>query len=257
MTRYDKPTWQLVEDALDDLPDPFTNEDAVAWFKEHYPNLRPTTVSAHLSGMSINAKTRRNMPSLIEHGILYKLERNLYTRYNSGIHGTFDESGLQRGVGAADDSDEDDALEALTELSDEQVEFALELHLEDFMERNWSQIDFGRALEIVTDDEGLRIGRQYNTGVGPIDFLCRDRSSDALVVVELKKNKTSDQVVGQCQRYMGWVKRHVANEGQGVEGLIVAPEVTDKLRYALDMTTSIGVRCYRVQFELAEPEDTR
>jgi len=131
-------------------------------------------------------------------------------------------------------------------------EFALEQHLEEFMERNWGRIDFGRPLEIWLDEHGVS-GRQYPTEVGYIDFLCKDRSDGAFVVIELKRGRTSDVVVGQTQRYMGWVKRNLESSAP-VYGLIIANEIDNKPHYALDVATNISARQYRVQFELVEPE---
>jgi len=36
------------------------------------------------------------------------------------------------------------------------------------------------------------------------------------LVVEHKRNQTSDQTVGQLLRYIGWVKRHLAEDGDVV-----------------------------------------
>jgi hypothetical protein len=41
------------------------------------------------------------------------------------------------------------------------------------------------------------------------------------VVIELKKGRPSDQVVGQVLRYMGWVKKHLCTNGQAVKGLVI------------------------------------
>ncbi len=256
MATYDKPTWQLIEYALNDLPEIFTTDEVLGWFRSRYPKLKDGTVRAHLSGMSVNNPTRRHYSGLLAHGLLYKVDRYHYTRYDPERHGTFDKLGRQAEV-----ADEEEALaeEGLagyesTEPSPEQSEFALERHLEEFMERNWSRIDFGQPLDIWEDEDGIR-GRQYPTEVGYIDFLCRDRTSGSFVVVELKKGKTTDAVVGQCQRYMGWVKRNLDTEGRPVHGLIVASDLDSRLKYALEVTPHISLRLYRVNFELVSPEE--
>jgi RecB family endonuclease NucS len=41
-------------------------------------------------------------------------------------------------------------------------------------------------------------------------------------VVELKRGRASDVVVGQALRYMGFVKEQLAEDDQTVEGAIIA-----------------------------------
>jgi hypothetical protein len=255
MPLYDKPIWALIEDALGEMPEVFTTVDLLNWFRSRYPKIKESSLRAHIVGMSVNNPTRRFYSGTLSHGLLYRLGRSKFTRYDPARHGSFDSFGRQQGV-----SDEDDSLTAFVPsemgLEDEQVEavteFALEMHLEEFMERNWTQIDFGRPLNIWTDQNGLS-GRQYPTDVGYIDFLCKDPTEDAFVVVELKRGRTSDAVVGQTQRYMGWVKRNLSSNAP-VFGMIIASEIDEKLHYALDVTTNLSARQYRVQFELVEPE---
>jgi hypothetical protein len=127
-------------------------------------------------------------------------------------------------------------------------EFALETHLEEFMDKNWNHIDFGKSLQrYVTDEEN---GRQFPAGQWSIDFLCKDAESGDLVVVELKKGQTSDATVGQVLRYMAWVEENMAETGQEVKGIIIAGDVDDALRYALKKVPSISVLTYRVDFAL-------
>jgi hypothetical protein len=253
MAIYEKPTWQLVKDSLPQLPEIFSTEDALNWFHSKYPKIKDSTVRAHVIGMSLNSPSRRHYSGLLAHGLLYKVDRHHYTRYDPQRHGTFDEHGRQVGIG--DSAAEEGAAEALPEYpTEEQAEFALEQHLEEFMERNWVHIDFGMAIDIWVDPDGIS-GRQYPTSVGNIDFLCKERESGSFVVVELKKGGTTDTVVGQCQRYMGWVKQHLEREGKPVFGLIVASDVDERLSYALAVTPQIRLRLYRVKFDLVAPED--
>src|SRR3546814_10376966 len=58
------------------------------------------------------------------------------------------------------------------------------------------------------------IGRQYETTVGPIDILARDKKTGGYVVIELKKGRAADKVFGQLSRYMGWVKKNHAGDAQ-------------------------------------------
>ncbi|MBD1814499.1 DUF91 domain-containing protein, partial [Microcoleus sp. FACHB-DQ6] len=60
-------------------------------------------------------------------------------------------------------------------------------------------------ISILADDL-LVIGRQVITDYGgKLDLLCIDRNGD-LVIVELKKDKTSREVTAQALDYASWVK---------------------------------------------------
>jgi restriction system protein len=71
-----------------------------------------------------------------------------------------------------------------------------------------------------------------------------------LLVVELKKGRASDVVVGQVQRYMGYVKEELAEKGQAVRGVIIALQDDLKLRRALSVAPNIDFYTYKVQFRL-------
>ncbi len=54
-----------------------------------------------------------------------------------------------------------------------------------------------------------------------------------LLVVELKKGRASDAVVGQVLRYMGYIRELVAEPAQAVEGAIIASDDDNRIRRAL------------------------
>jgi restriction system protein len=99
-------------------------------------------------------------------------------------------------------------------------EFALDTHLEEFMDATWEGIGFGAKLVRYRSEN--QTGRQFPAGTWSIDFLCVEDSTGDFVIVELKKGKTSDVAVGQVLRYMGWVKQNLAKEKQKVKGIIIA-----------------------------------
>ena len=127
--------------------------------------------------------------------------------------------------------------------------FVLEKHLEDFLVDNWDQTELGKDYVIYSED-GQVVGQQYLTDTGPLDILAVRRDNTELLVVELKKGKASDAVVGQVQRYMGFVSDELAEEGQAVRGVIIALEDDLKIRRALSMTTNIDFYRYEVNFRL-------
>ena len=129
--------------------------------------------------------------------------------------------------------------------------FRLEKHLEDFIVANFDRV-FRGEYDYFRDD-GQREGRQYPTDIGPIDILAREPATNAYVVIELKRDKSSDQAVGQTLRYMGWVKEHLCQAGEEVKGLIICQDADERLEYALKMTPNIAHKLYRVDFQLEEP----
>lgn len=91
------------------------------------------------------------------------------------------------------------------------------------------------------------VGRQYETTVGPIDILARDKKTGGYVVIELKKGRAADKVFGQLSRYMGWVKKNLANGGP-VSGMIVGTTIDEKLRAARDAhNTKVDLVTYSSQ----------
>ena len=137
-----------------------------------------------------------------------------------------------------------------TETVEDRNEFVLEKYLEDFIVSNFATI-FKGTLEIYGDPDETE-GQQFQTDVGPIDILAVEPSSNSFVVIELKKGRPSDQVVGQTLRYMGWVKKNLCTGGQAVKGLVICRDPDPKLLYALEMTNNIDVRYYSVSFKLSE-----
>ena len=93
--------------------------------------------------------------------------------------------------------------------TDESIEdptvFALEKRLEDFLVQNWKGTELGQHYDII-EEEGELVGQQYPSDTGPIDILAISENKKELLVVELKKGRCSDVVVGQVQRYMGYAK---------------------------------------------------
>jgi hypothetical protein len=128
-------------------------------------------------------------------------------------------------------------------------QFALEAHLEEFLDQNWKHINFGcELLRYEVEDQN---GRQFPAGTWSIDFLCTDKSSGDFVVIELKRGKSSDSTVGQVLRYIGWVEENLAKPQQKVRGIIIAKEVDDALRYAVKGLSNVSVLTYQVDFKLS------
>lgn len=137
--------------------------------------------------------------------------------------------------------------------NDETIEdvnvFALEKHLEDFLVTNWSSTELGKSYDIFSED-GELIGQQYPTDTGAIDILAISKDKSNLLVVELKKGRASDSVVGQIMRYMGYIKQEIAENNQSVTGVIVALEDDKRIRRALASTNNVDFYRYKINFSL-------
>ena len=129
------------------------------------------------------------------------------------------------------------------------TEFALEKHLEDFLVKNWKNTSLGKQYDIYELD-GELVGQQFPSDTGPLDILAISKDRNTFLVVELKKGRVSDNVVGQIQRYMGYVKEDLAEPHQEVKGIIIGSEDDLKIRRALSVTTNIEFYKYKVNFKL-------
>ncbi len=127
--------------------------------------------------------------------------------------------------------------------------FALEKHLESFLVENWAQTELGKKYDIF-QEEGELVGQQYLSDSGPIDILAISKDKKELLVVELKKGRASDNVVGQIQRYMGYVLQELAEENQTVKGIIIALEDDNRIKRALAVAPNIEFYRYQVTFKL-------
>jgi len=139
--------------------------------------------------------------------------------------------------------------------TDETVEdpsaFAMEKHLEEFLVQNWGQTELGREYDIY-EEEGERVGQQYATDTGAIDILAISKDKKGLLVVELKRGRASDVVVGQTLRYMGYVQEELAEDGQAVKGAIIALEDDQRIRRALMVVPNIAFYRYQISFKLVK-----
>ena len=141
------------------------------------------------------------------------------------------------------------AIIALDPIIEEPANFALEKHLEDFLVANWKNTLLGKQFNIF-EDEGEKVGQQYQTDSGPIDILAVSKDNKTLLVIELKKGRASDVVVGQTLRYMGYVKDMLAEERQSVRGVIIASEDDQRMKRALSMVPAIDFYRYEMTFKL-------
>jgi len=124
------------------------------------------------------------------------------------------------------------------ETQKEEIPELLEAPLREFIARNLENIEKGLKL----------IQTKYRTKAGEIDILCKD-AKDRLVIIEVKRWKDSDKVVGQILRYMGAIKEERSSEPRGI---IVLNQEDQKLNYALSMAKNVGIKYYRLNFAISD-----
>lgn len=201
------------------------------------------TISTYLIALSVNHSSSHHYPSLRQHAFLFSLGNGRYRRWDPAADGTWEVT--PDGVRLADDSDDvviaeesaEDA-EAITGMS-----VSLERDLEAALIHRLDQLAPGLTLF----SHGGTRGHQLDTGVvGRLDLLATDEHGD-FVVIELKVGKADDKAVGQILRYMGWVKRELA-DGTPVRGIIVASDFNDRIRYAVEAIPGVELKRYEINF---------
>jgi hypothetical protein len=139
-------------------------------------------------------------------------------------------------------SDIEDSILRSVGRSDSEVSY--ENIVEDYCRRNPSAIEEGMTIY----KKGRLVGIQLNAGGRFIDIVCVAANGD-LVVVEFKRGKADDKVLGQISYYLSWVAAHMAKPSQKVRGIIVASRITRELRLAAVQTPNVELREYRVRID--------
>jgi hypothetical protein len=87
------------------------------------------------------------------------------------------------------------------------------------------------GLGLHANDEGDPVGVDFPTPVGSIDLLARDRKGGFVVVHIPEPDEVADSVSAMLRR-MGWVRKHLAEEGGEVRGVVVLDQLPEELVYA-------------------------
>ena len=139
--------------------------------------------------------------------------------------------------------------EDFTATESDAISFAMEKYLEQFLIDNWANTELGKEFDIYSENDE-QVGQQFPTDTGPMDILAISKDKKKFLVVELKKGRASDSVVGQIQRYMGYVVEVLARPNQEVHGVIIALVDDLKIERALKVTRNIEFYRYVINFKL-------
>ena len=118
------------------------------------------------------------------------------------------------------------------------IPFGMESTLRDFLAGSPELIEKGFTV----------VQTEYQTVIGPIDILCKDRKN-RYVVVEVKKTKDSDNAIGKLLRYMGAIKDETKTDPRGI---LIMYQNDTRVDYALKTLNNIELKYYQVKFTLSE-----
>lgn len=117
--------------------------------------------------------------------------------------------------------------------------FELEANLQSYLAQHWDATSLGKEWKLYEK------GHVDAGEIGIIDLLAQHRNRPGWLVIELKVRKTSDQVLGQVLRYMGWVRTRLAAKNDTIEGLVIASWPDIQTLYGLECLPDIRMMCYR------------
>lgn len=241
---YGKPVRELIREYVEKLDSDqraeageagqdvrFTRQDLLNWFQDNYPKVKRGTINAHLSLMSTNSRSRihHNPKADGSDDLLYQEDSSTFRRYDPSV----DPAPIRAGS--------EPAAEYNEENEDESREFAYERDLKNYLSKNLQKLEQGLKL---FEDDGVN-GIEFPVGGRYIDILAVD-GDENLVVIELKVSRGYDRVVGQLLRYMAWIEKNQAEEGQRIRGIIVAREISDDLKLATSRVTDIDLYEYEL-----------
>ncbi len=136
-------------------------------------------------------------------------------------------------------------LERLSEMLSATLEFGgevaadaaedslLESAIEDQLVARWKETPFAaQGVQLHTNSRGEVVGQQYPVGSWSIDLLGWQEAQRCWWIIELKRGRASDQVVGQVGRYLGWVDRYLTRSGVTTRGIVLARDISSRLEHA-------------------------
>lgn len=87
------------------------------------------------------------------------------------------------------------------------------------------------GLTIYVDESGSEAGGQFETDIGEIDLLGRDEEHGWVIVMVADSPADNDIIQGTLHR-IGWVRKHLAESGDSVRGIVLIERLDEELEYA-------------------------
>lgn len=175
MALYDKPVKHLFREMVEDLAirkgDVTEREKIQAWFKQKYPLIKKSTISAHLIRMSTNA------PSRIHHTIDPNGNDDLLFQIDTKKFRLYDPSTDPDPIYFKPKQDESEKTIHSSIESENGNEFAYEKDLQNFLAKNLSLVESGLKLYMEEEISGI----EFPVGSRFIDILATDRDENYVV----------------------------------------------------------------------------
>ena len=129
MSIYEKPVWMLMKDMViekelnkDEI---ITRDEVVSWFQEKYPQIKKSTITAHLLKMSTNAHSR------IHYNVNADGHDDLFFQIDSQKFRLYDPESDPQPIYSIENE-----IQTADEVPDEPNEFAYERDLKSFLAKN-------------------------------------------------------------------------------------------------------------------------
>jgi len=117
-----------------------------------------------------------------------------------------------------------------------------EKDLQKYIYREWENTVFAEEWYIYNKNH--LFGKFKAGEAGEIDLLAHHRRKNKWLIIELKREKSSDRTVGQTLRYMGWVKDNLAEQDDEVNGIIISRTYDKNIELSLKCIPSIKLYIY-------------
>ncbi|MEM7395498.1 MAG: DUF91 domain-containing protein, partial [Verrucomicrobiota bacterium] len=149
MPLYDKPVRSLMKEMAGELaPETssvFTRKDALRWFQANYPKIKPGTITAHLTRLSINATSRSHYNAKPgEDDVFFQIDSSHFRLYQPSNDPEPIRETRRGNSGNEEDDDTVDIDES--ESMAGATEFAYEADLKNYLSKNLSALEPGLRL---------------------------------------------------------------------------------------------------------------
>jgi len=228
--------WQMIKEAIEQSENKvIQNREIKDYIKNKYGDVNSSTLNCQILICTVNIKSRVNWavnqkPRVCDddrYDLLYSVGHGKVEIYNPEVHGQWEICRVDNArlvVKKLDDiADAEDDTDTDSTNEEKRFTFELESQLRDFIAQNITHIDSNLSLYV--SDDGVD-GVEYQTDVGYVDILAQNKDNE-FVVIELKLSKGADVALGQIQRYMGWVKKNLAENNANVHGVIIAKSISE------------------------------
>ena len=106
------------------------------------------------------------------------------------------------------------------------------------------------GLRVHPGGDGVASGARFETSVGKIDLLARDAAAGWVVVLVAESDQCKE-LVGDLLQLMGWVRKHLSDEGQEIRAVVLVDSIPEELGYAAAaVSDTVEFKLYRVGLTL-------